>query len=354
MGSSVLLVDLGAVWGGQEVYSKTIADALVSKGIGVTCVSSSEEHAGPGRRHVGCSFAYRDFHKTRRLIEALSAEHSIVHFNGARAVYLSSIAIKHVPFVATKHLSFFDPSEGQLKGVIKREAARLAFHNIDWTICVSETIHKELPRGVRRKAGIIRNGVRDLLDGKNLDKDPGGPIKICFVGRLVAHKGIMRLLYALRILRQLGVSFEAEIAGTGPLESEVVGFINRHHLQDAVRFLGYTRNPAAVYLRSHVCVLPSTYEGLPLSLLEALSCGCALVAHRIPGVVEVIRHGENGIFVDQSEEGLASGLRLLARNADLLRSLIQGARKCYEKEWRVERMIEETLAVYRRVASVHV
>ncbi len=91
-------------------------------------------------------------------------------------------------------------------------------------------------------------------------------------------------------------------------------------------------------------------EGLPKALLEAASCGRAIVASDVPGCREAVRHHENGLLVPARDAAaLAAALRLLIEDAALRRRFGQRGREMAVQEFSVVRVAEETLALYREL-----
>ena len=274
----------------------------------------------------------------------------VVHFNGIRAIYFSSIISKLRPFVGTKHTLYEGASDSRARVALAKLGSRWVFNNLDSLICVSNSVMEELPAKVKKRSSVVLNGVVDIgVNGKPIDNF--GRLKICFVGRFVDSKGVMRLLRAFFQLRVASVDVELVLAGTGPLESDARNFVLTHNLSDCVTFAGYVENPADIYNQCHICVLPSMYEGLPLSLLEAMSASCALVAHDIPGVRIVLSHEVNGLFAEATDESLADTLQRLVVDRVLLSKLRSKARCDYLDKWQIGRMAIETESIYRKVIA---
>lgn len=341
----LLLIDMGAAWGGQEIYSRSLGTHLERREWMVTNLSPHSCHTLHEGRYHQISIDYKDFKKTARAVSDLQDQHDLVHFNGIRAIYLSNFCRKSKPFIGTKHLPYAMGGEKKLKDRVAAASSLLVFRKLDWLIAISNKTIEELPAWVRSRAGLILNGVEDV--GRQKTDLPLSPLRLCYVGRLVEHKGIMRLLQAAHMLKGTGTSFRLLVAGNGPLEAQAKAYVESHNLKAEVQFLGFVDQPGDVYRQCHVCVLPSLHEGLPLSLLEALSAGCALVGHDIPGVADVIEDDHNGLIAPISAEGLAVALRRFATDRVFLERVRQAARGDYEKKWRVERMVEETEAIYQ-------
>lgn len=127
------------------------------------------------------------------------------------------------------------------------------------------------------------------------------PLRLLFVGRLAhAHKGVKFLPQILHACTLRGLDVSLTIAGDGEDREVVLQEIAHYGMQDRTRYLGAVP-PERVYellLDSHVLLLPSFYEGLPIILLEAQACGCVPVASRLEGISDqAVADGKTGSLV---------------------------------------------------------
>lgn len=135
----------------------------------------------------------------------------------------------------------------------------------------------------------------DLARAFTPGPDPRVPAELLFVGRLVEKKGLRHLLEALPLIRRAHPGAALTIAGFGPEESALRAQTAALGLQDAVRFLGPLPQSAlpALYRRAAVFVAPfaqaasGDQEGLGLVVVEALGCGCPVVASDLPPVRDI-------------------------------------------------------------------
>jgi glycosyltransferase involved in cell wall biosynthesis len=117
-----------------------------------------------------------------------------------------------------------------------------------------------------------------------------------------------------------------------------------------VTFLGFRRDVPALLAAFDMFVHPSLWEGLSISLMEAMVAGCPIVCSRIPGNVEMIRHGETGCFAEPAvPESLSREVCALLDDPDYAVELGLAARREGIARFSVERMVDENVAAYDSV-----
>lgn len=148
---------------------------------------------------------------------------------------------------------------------------------------------------------------------------------ILFVGRL--HDAQKRVSDILRAVARLQDCWRLEIAGSGPDRPMLERLGDELGIRDRVTYLGFVADADALrelYRNASVVALPSAYEGLPMVLLEAMSCATPVVGSEIPAIAEVVQDGHTGLLVP-----VADPVRLaqaLARAVDRGRELGCAAR----------------------------
>jgi D-inositol-3-phosphate glycosyltransferase len=165
---------------------------------------------------------------------------------------------------------------------------------------------------------------------------------VVFVGRLSREKGIMDLLRAWQRLAAQGVIGPSPTPGrrtvllvagpdmTGHAWDEGPGarrYVADHQLGDSVQFLGARRDVAAVLQAGDIAVIPSHFEALGLSAVEALACGLPVVVSSVGGLLDFVVDGENGLLCPPSApDALAERLGRLLADAPLRATLAARAR----------------------------
>ena len=124
------------------------------------------------------------------------------------------------------------------------------------------------------------------------------PATILCVARL--HEVQKRLSDVVRALAQLPPDWRLQFAGSGPDQAMLEALARELGVADRVHFLGFVGDASELrrlYREASVVALPSAYEGLPMVLLEAMSCGTPVVGSNIAAIAEVIDDGETGLLV---------------------------------------------------------
>lgn len=152
---------------------------------------------------------------------------------------------------------------------------------------------------------------------------------IVMVARFSKQKDHATLLRAVALLGLRGLHVPLQLPGGGkalhrkPLETLAAQL----GIADWVEFPGVVRDVPQRLMAHQLCVLSTHYEGMPLALLEGMAAGCAVVGSAVPGVREVLRDGEDGLLVPESDPvALADALERLLRDPDAAARMAANAR----------------------------
>jgi glycosyltransferase involved in cell wall biosynthesis len=116
---------------------------------------------------------------------------------------------------------------------------------------------------------------------------------------------------------------------------------------EQISFLGDRRDVAVLLSRAQIFVLSTHYEGLPISILEAMRAGLPVIATSVSGIPEVVEDGQTGLLVPHNNsQALAQALRTLIESPQLRQRLGDAGRRRFLQEFSVERMITATRTVY--------
>jgi len=262
--------------------------------------------------------------------EAREWRPDVVHINGlhfhSTGAGLRVARSFGLPAVATAHLADAANMGGPVglaARLLDRTWARRAARRSNLVVAVSQPVADHMVRlGVDvRRVMVARNGVDHGRFYPPVERAQHPELRAVIVGRLVANKGPALALDALAVARARGRDVRLAVVGDGPLEAMLRRRASRPDLSGAVQFTGRVDDVETWLRRSDVTLRPSYTEGLPLSVLESLACGVPVVCSNVPGTLEVVRHGSNGIVVPIGDpEALGSALvRLFDERSELAR-----------------------------------
>ncbi len=235
----------------------------------------------------------------RLKIDILHVHHVAFYRQVAAGVRLSRV--KYV--LVTEHSKYNIVKYSHLQDACRKAAAAAAFFTV-----VSEELKEYFVRQLHipeQSIEIIKNGV----DTKRFEPKNGktklrriipasfdGKILMC-VGRLTEAKDHCTLLLAMKRLVEKNIDAYLVLIGEGELREDIESQINELGLHRNVRLLGNRTDVNELMPCADVFVLSSRHEGLPMVLLEAMSCGIPVVASKVGGIPEIVRNGVNGFLV---------------------------------------------------------
>jgi glycosyltransferase involved in cell wall biosynthesis/GR25 family glycosyltransferase involved in LPS biosynthesis len=299
---------------------------------------------------------------TRSLMRSLSQTARVsppdaIHLHGCRfgqSWILEWAAAHGYPSVYTEHTTMADWG-----GPFDAQGATAAGRSADLLCCVSNSARAGMlaalpdPRSIHIARHIIRGpGEWAVRHGRGPESKP---VRVLCVARLAHHKGIDVLLEAVGMLRREGVELTLELAGGGDDRWKFEQQAARLEIADCVQFLGEVENNqiSNLWIRADFGVLPSRTEGLPLSVVEAMAHGKAVVATRAGGIPEVIRHQENGLLVAPEDAGgLRDALRRLVEDTALRARLGAAARESFlSGGWSEREVVSHAVSLYAQAGE---
>lgn len=279
----------------------------------------------------------------------------VIHAHSAKAGFLARLAAalqaRSGRCVFTPHAWSFWAASGQ-GGTLYTRLERLAAR---W--CRTILVVSRYEREAGLAAGIgDPDKYRVVLNGVDVDRFSAAPHpqpgKILMLGRLSPQKRPDLAIEALRIVRREFPDATLDLVGKGPWKSQVEQQAVDAGLAGSVDFLG-DRNDVPELLAQAAClVLPSDYEGCPLTVIEAMAAGVPVVATRVGGVPELVEHDRTGLLVEPGDaHALASSLCELLRDPRRARALGDAGRERARRHFFRARMAEAIVSVYDDIAS---
>jgi len=205
------------------------------------------------------------------------------------------------------------------------------------------------------KTTIIRGSGVDVNEFQAAAEAPGPPI-VLLSSRMLWIKGISDFVDAAKVLRARGL--DARFVLAGDTDPGSPGAIPREKLQEwqnagPVEWWGHQQSMSRTLQQAAVVCLPSHGgEGVPKALIEAAASERAIIATDVPGCRDIVRHGTNGLLVPpKNPSALADAIAQLLNDAPLRVEMGRRGREIALNEFSEEKVIQQTLALYRQLLS---
>ncbi|MDP8243762.1 MAG: glycosyltransferase [Candidatus Hinthialibacter antarcticus] len=362
---------VASLHGGAARHVLHLSKGLIATGWKVTVASPCDDNAflqtltqaGCEVNHWG-GFQRLPIVAYQRLRSWLqSGEFDLVHVHGHRAAILTRAAAirlkQRPPIVYTVH-GYHPPYYPKARSrIIVNSLERMQCGLTDEYICVSPSTQADLARAVPKaeaKSQVIANAVpvketplAVRRENRNRIREALGVSNEAFVlgtvARLQWQKGVDRLLQAFQWAgRESDVLL---IVGDGPDRNALQTQARRMGYGKRCLFIGAQNDARPLYHAMDLFVLPSLWEGLPLTVLEAWANSVPVVATDVAGSRDLIIDGVNGLLAQNHPDGIAAAIHRFHKDNTLDSTLIRNGLESLERDYSLEGMIEKTEAAYR-------
>jgi glycosyltransferase involved in cell wall biosynthesis len=322
---------LVAVWNvrGNNVYAPQI------RALGVALHSFPPE--------LSAAAKLREF---RRLVRELKPE--VVHSYSFYTNFAAHWATVGMQVIALGSIRSDFTLDKQSNGPwLSRLSSRWPRHHICNNSLAVEAVRRSQSLFVPEQVYVVRNGL-DLERFQSVPYITAGRVRIVGVGSLFPVKRWDRLLLAARELKQRGLDCLVRIAGDGPLRGSLRQQAQDLGLANRIEFIGHTDDIPSLLSDATFLVLTSDNEGCPNVVMEAMACGRAVVATDVGDVPYLVEDGKTGFVVRRGDDmTLVARMATLITQMDLCRHMGEAGRVKAEREFRLDRLVAETLAAYR-------
>ena len=238
-------------------------------------------------------------------------------------LFIKKIRKFKIPFMVTFH-GWNPKIEKQLRTYFPF-ILKSTFLKSSYILVLSEEFKKNIlnwgfKNGISVETTCIGN---DLLDGFNIQQKiekfrNSDCINILYISRIVKLKGVLETIKAIEIL---GYKFNVKlnIAGVGPYLDQVKDYVRTKKISN-VKFMGYVQgdNKLNLFYNSHILCFPSIYpEGLPVTIMEAIATGCALITTPNAGIKDIFIENKMGLFCNNKPHDIASKIKNLLNSGNL-------------------------------------
>ena len=266
---------------------------------------------------------------------------------------LSAVArqLGSTPLVITNHGLNSQTAPKWFQDIYTVSGTRLTFAAADKIICYTETEKKELiDIGIKsRKIKVIHNGVdTDLfVPAKETSFDKKN---LLWVGRYAKGKGPDYLIDAFNKVKFRHPDATLTMVGKGPYKDQIVQKIHNLKLDNSIIMKDFVANSELVnlYQNSSVFVLPSLEEGVPRTILEAMSCGIPVVCSRLPQLVNIVNGG--GILVPVKDpQTLADSISEVLSDSSLAAKFRENGRGNVVENYSWKDTVNKTVQLYEEL-----
>ena len=274
-----------------------------------------------------------------------------------------------LPIITTFHNTDLPPQEPWLKGVLasrvrslySKQSIRYAVRRCEQVVCVSAVVADRVAsdnHAARGRVRVIYHGVEvpPLASEDDRARFRGSlgwgdkDVLVLHVGRFDEqknHEAVVTMFH--RVIQQKSYA-RLVMVGDGPLRPIIERRVKELGLEDKARFLGYRDDVPAIMSVSDVFVFPSINEGFGIVAIEAAAAGLPVVASRVPGLTEVVRHKETGVLCDLHDiAGMVEAVKTLIEDESMRSQMGAAGRQWVSENFSEEHMVQEYLDVYTDV-----
>jgi len=167
---------------------------------------------------------------------------------------------------------------------------------------------------------------------------------LLFVGRLTEQKNIEILLESV-----IGLKLKILFIGKGPLKKNILNYKKKYDLNlELIDMVPNTELP--IYFNSaSIFILPSSIEGNPKSLLEAMSCEMPVIGADSPGISNMISHNNNGFICDSTIDGIREAINDLVNKVELQNKLSKNARRYIIENFSLDLIVKRESELYKEI-----
>jgi glycosyltransferase involved in cell wall biosynthesis len=297
---------------------------------------------------IGASNIYNPRHIYRLL--KLIGNYDIIHSHNTSSqlfATLSAFLMKDSPIIVTtehnttnrrRHWNWYRPID------------RWMYRQHNQIICCSETAKKCLLSSgsisESQKLVTIPNGVS--LPEREPNISVNDTKKVVMVSAFRPQKDHITAVKAMLLLPE---DVHLYFAGEGTTMQSVKDFVDSNKLNDRVHFLGNVTNIPQLYSSVSCAILSTYYEGMPLSIIEAMAAGAPVIASDVPGVTELVQGA--GILVPPADDkALAEAISHLLDNPEERERLISAGLE-RASHYNIENTAKEYITLYNNLISKH-
>lgn len=201
------------------------------------------------------------------------------------------------------------------------------------------------------KVPVVLNGV-PVEKCKPVDCYKEKAVNIIHVGRFSEQKNHKGLIRGFIEAHSIDSDLQLFLYGEGELQEEIKKAVEDANAEDCIHFCGTTDDIYSVMHTADMFVLPSLWEGIPMTMIEAMGTGLPIIASNVGGIPNMINNGEDGIIIDLKSDDIANEIISLANDKDLRIKLGTNALK-HSADYSSGKMAENYLSIYEKKLGIN-
>jgi len=344
--------------GSVDTYVYYLARSLSRLGLQISIYANKKSHIEKCKNleFKPVQFPTTKFRKVNYLIFNLSVLYNllkekfdIIHTNLSTTTIFTSTFYRNIVF--TSHSAYWWRSRSthrmQIEAVKRAKAV----------IAISRFIEEKMKLYRKENVFYVPNGVDVNLFKPARHDFTKTLLTVCGISR---QKGLVYLVKSLKEVHKFHKDFKWLHVGPLPTKEnenyvyylQILKLIKKYGLDENVTFLGRIslRELIKIYQRSDVFILPSLWEGMPLVIIEAMSCGLPIISTKISGVEDLVKNNFNGILVEPKDYlAMADAILHLLNDKNKIKSMGQNSRKRAEEEFSWQIIARKIKEVYEQI-----
>ena len=271
-----------------------------------------------------------------------------------KSIIISLSKILHIKVVLHCHGACFEKFYNSVKEN-KKEYIKKTFAKTEKVIVLSES-WKEFFKTIvdENKIAVLYNSVNvpNKIDRNELNKVPTG----LFLGRIGERKGAYDLIETVKNIKNEGIKIKILMAGDGEIQ-KAKDIIKKENIEDSIEILGWIDNKQKEeYLESSdFYILPSYDEGMPMSVLEAMSYSLPVITTDVGGIPEIVRMKKNGIMVKPgNKDEIKNAIKKIIENNEFRKEISENAYETILKKFNFKHYEEFLDKLYKQIKQKNI
>lgn len=355
----------GEIYGGAERQIVDLCSQYIKLGLPVTVFLFHRKELASRIESLGITPVILGGHKysfsnaSNLASEIKNKKIDVMHAHGYRAMITCAIARKKAEFRVIKTEHGLPEKSGNsifkdFRTTINHKLDLWATNNAADSVCyVTDDIlqrYNQIHRSMNRQ--VVYNGMSpiDSIQFSRPDTFKGDQRNAVIAGRVSEVKGIK---YAIKAFAESSMldNTVLHIVGDGPLLTSHKELAEELGITDKIIFHGFQHNALDFIAHADALLMPSMHEGLPYTLLEAMSLGTPVIVSEVGGMAEVIENNVTGILLPSKDSHeIAKACSTVLSDEKFARTLSENAAKLQREKFTLDQMAESYLKVYSDVS----